>query len=358
MRCPICGKELPDNARKCDKCGCRPRSVRFRRSRPAAPLLYITAALALALCLGLLLRPAPAPAPGPTEDPALASGPTGAPPTRPPETAPVLTTPPCTAPPVTEPPWTEPPVTEPTGPAVALRTSCSTADTDVYYTYGTDGGERDLLTAVYAHDAGNLTSTFFQYDDARRMTRFDFSQMPPPGSTQAPCSWLGTVLYEDNTVTVTLMPWDGSTDDIRSYIFNYDPGSGLLTDVAVSEGDLLTPLLRCDFEPGAAGCLPLLRDLSDPAHGTQATYGYSGLMEDELSEISTLDGQGGLQQLRYQRRLETADLRLSNGTVTTAYTFLSARLSDSCLQQYQLQLFLLKLLDMDPGPFLPLEKYA
>ena len=44
MLCPICGKELPEKARKCDKCGCRPK---YLYGRPKLPKWVVPTALAL-----------------------------------------------------------------------------------------------------------------------------------------------------------------------------------------------------------------------------------------------------------------------------------------------------------------------
>ena len=48
MLCPICGKELPEKARKCDKCGCRPK---YLYGRPKMPKWVGLAALALAAAI-------------------------------------------------------------------------------------------------------------------------------------------------------------------------------------------------------------------------------------------------------------------------------------------------------------------
>ena len=49
MLCPICGKELPEKARKCDKCGCRPK---YLYGRPKMPKWVVpAAALALVVCI-------------------------------------------------------------------------------------------------------------------------------------------------------------------------------------------------------------------------------------------------------------------------------------------------------------------
>ena len=48
MLCPICGRELPEKARKCDKCGCRPKYI---YGRPKLPKWVAPAAvIALVVC--------------------------------------------------------------------------------------------------------------------------------------------------------------------------------------------------------------------------------------------------------------------------------------------------------------------
>lgn len=54
MLCPICGKELPDKARKCDKCGCRPKYLYGRPKRPKW-VIPMALALAVAILAGCLL---------------------------------------------------------------------------------------------------------------------------------------------------------------------------------------------------------------------------------------------------------------------------------------------------------------
>ena len=55
MLCPICGKELPEKARKCDKCGCRPKYLYGRPKLPkwVAPAAVI--ALVAAILVGSLV---------------------------------------------------------------------------------------------------------------------------------------------------------------------------------------------------------------------------------------------------------------------------------------------------------------
>ncbi|MBE6947758.1 MAG: zinc ribbon domain-containing protein [Ruminococcaceae bacterium] len=48
MNCPICGKELPEKARKCGKCGCRPQ---YLYGRPPMPKWIIPTAIALVVVI-------------------------------------------------------------------------------------------------------------------------------------------------------------------------------------------------------------------------------------------------------------------------------------------------------------------
>ena len=317
MNCPICGRELPKNARKCGNCGCRPKYLYGRAPMPKWVKGVVAAVLSAAILTVLMVTIMPKlPGNAPTQPSAP---------------------------------------TEPSVPAEPMRYELSVR---TEYNY-----QRLLSTVDYTYDKdGNLTQvrpfssvssvfpvkTQFLYDSdgvfvGLRQVR-DFTEE---------VRTLGTVTYEEDQVLIRLTNADGSNP--QTVVFRYD-SNGRIKGFAYGEWIYV---LEHNNDGKLLNLHILYGDMQTDVYIPPVTYTWTYRKDGSVSWVQSDNGKDYVCVTDEKGNVtDFYDLADPESSLCTS-AFKTVTASQLTAQQYELQQYLLFALNITPvGTLHPVVKNA
>lgn len=340
MKCPICGKDLSENAARCDRCGYlfQPPAPPAPTPRPNRPWLlgaFMAALLAAGLCIGLLLAHRPG-------EPAVPSGPAqtaSSPPTRP-----SATTPPVTGPPMIDP---APQYVYP-----LYRNALWSGGIALYYDLNFN---KDLRTLICQKE-DRYWCLSFSFDDFdtfymdHQFDHFSLSTLEDPDNSQPRVQYNGDIDHSPDRRHIFATLRQGNRI-LNTFEFTFDPSGLLLTQVHCTGAGLPWTDLALTYQaPAGDGGIP----------GPLLSAAFSGGEgERQLSYIYAADGRlsgfsDGTQQYTCTYSGSLSHIRDDSGAVLCSIRHTQQQqLWPGNLREYQFQLVLTVLLGLDPAPLLP-----
>ena len=322
MNCPICGREMPEKAKKCGNCGCRPKYLYGRPPMPkwvkGVALAVLGAAVLTALLVVIIPRL-------PKDVPTEPSAPTGS------EALPEQKTE----------RW-----------RIYLRQSAVSPYSTTNYSYDDNGNLTDVSQISTPLSSQSSSNTTFSYDENGVFTGFEFRLTSGGG-------YSGQVSYdmEQRRVIITIL------NSKSRYTFQYDEQnrlSSILYDYNLHtiDGLRIDAQDRWDLSYDDNGSLDTYtiwynwykQDTNEfVKHRTYVMKYSAGRMLDSYTETYNAEN--------FSKKITCSSDRMGNvlsefdrrERQENKYTYIEKKVSDRTAWQYELQLHLLYLRDLGTG---------